>query len=308
MTGSLLLTNALVKRYSYEHMRHFLMGFLFLVILLVVSCSPSTSSSVSDQLSRGKVIYEQGCATENCHGTQGEGIPKESGFRAWPLIGEDFQRRNPTAQVVFDVVRSGGESSLRALTDQEVYDSIAYELSLNGVELSEPLNSQNAPGLASGAAARTQKSGTLFPPPGNAELTSTWPASSPQADLTLPFTAENDNLRLRLTQIALATTINGKVPTSGGSYILIVLTFEDLATKSLEVAPELLSLVTRDGQTLAPLDIGLAYPVDRFHTQTIQPEHGTAALAIFTLPEGAEIDHIQYSLPAGGQLILELAR
>lgn len=289
-------------------MRYFLPGLLLFIIILGVSCSPSPTSPVPDQLARGKVIYEQGCATENCHGTQGEGLPRGDGFRAWPLVGEDFQRRNPTAQVVFDVVRSGGESSLRALTDQEVYDSIAYELSLNGVELTEPLGSQNAPSSSSGAGAATQKPGTLFPPPGNAELISTWPDSSLQEALDLPLTAENGELRLRLTQIALAASIGGTVPSSGGSYVLMVLTFEDLADGPLEVGPGQLNLVTADGGTLAPQEIGLAYPVDRFHSQTIQPEHGTAALAVFALPEAAEMDHLLYTLPDGGQLILELTR
>ena len=284
-------------------MRHFLPGFLLFIILLIVSCSPSTVSSVPDQLARGKVIYEQGCATENCHGIQGEGIPRGNGFRAWPLVGEDFQRRNPTAQVIFDVVRSGGESSLRALTDQQVYDSIAYELSLNGVQLSEPLNSQNAPALTSGTEAKTPEVGSLFPPPGNAELISPWP----DASLQLPLSVENSKLRLRLTQTALAASIGGKVLPSGGNYVLMALTFEDLDNKPLEVGPQYLSLVTGDGQALAPLDVGLAYPVDRFHTQTIQPEHGMAALVIFALPESAEINQLQYTLPNEEQLILELA-
>ena len=283
-------------------MRHFLVGFLFFVILLVVSCSSSTTSPVSDQLTRGKVIYERGCATENCHGTQGEGLPRGDGFRAWPLVGEDFQRRNPTAQVVFDVVRSGGESSLRALTDQEVYDSIAYELSLNGIQLSAPLNSQNAPALASGAAAKKPEPGSLFPPPGNAELLSTRPVPA------LPLSAENSNLRLRLTQIALTASIGGKVASSGGSYALMILTFEDLTDDPLKVGPEQLKLVTADVQTLEPLEIGLAYPVDRFHSQTIQPEHGTAALVIFALSEAADMDHLLYTLQDGEQLILTLTQ
>ena len=284
-------------------MRRLLVGFLFLLILLGVSCTPSITSPVSDQLIRGQAIYEKGCATENCHGAQGEGIPSGNGFRAWPLVGEDFQHRNPTAQVVFDVVRSGGESSLRALTDQEVYDSIAYELSLNDIQLSEPLNAQNAPVLLSGAAAKIPEPGSLFPPPGNAELISTWQEAPP-----LPRSAENSGLRLRITQIALTASIGGKAPSSGGSYVLMVLTFEDLADEPLEVGPRQLSLVTADGQTLTPLDIGLAYPVDRFHSQTIQPEHGTAALVIFALPKSADMGHLLYTLQDREQLILALTK
>jgi len=285
------------------HMRFLLVGFLFFVIILGVSCGPYIKSPVSDQLTRGQAIYEQGCATENCHGAQGEGIPSENGFRAWPLVGEDFQRRNPTAQVVFDVVRSGGESSLRALTDQEVYDSIAYELSLNGVEFTEPLDSQSAPSLVSGAAGNAPEPGELFPPPGNAKLISTW-ENAP----SLPLTAENNDLRIRLTQIALAASIGGRAAPSEGNYVLMVLTFEDLTDDPLEVWPEQLKLVTAEGQTLKPQETGLAYPVDRFHSQTIQPEHGTAAWVAFVLPGAEAMDHLLYTLDDREQLILRLAQ
>lgn len=289
-------------------MRYILPGIFLLIFLLVASCSPSTASPVSDQLARGQVIYEEGCDIEACHGTDGKGIPSENGFRVWPLVGEDFQRRNPTAQVVFDVVRSGGESSLRALTDQQVYDSIAYELSLNGVQLSEPLDSQNAPILISGAAAEFPDPGSLFPPPGNAELLSPWPATFPQGTLSLPISAKSDNLRMRVTQLALAASIGARQPSNDGYFVFVVITLEDLANEPLEVGPNHLSLVTADGQTLSPQDIGLAYPVARFYTQTIQPEHGTAALVIFDLPEGAEMNHLQYKLPQGEPLILGLTQ
>lgn len=286
-------------------MRIVLLGFFIFVILTGISCSPSQTSPVAEQLARGKEIYEEGCATENCHGTQGEGIPSENGFRAWPLVGEDFQRRNPTAQVIFDVVRSGGERSLRALTDQQVYDSIAYELSLNEVGFSEPLGSQNAAETTSGKTVGKPEPGKLFPPPGNAELVSDWPGSSVPA---LPIQAENSDLRMRLTQMAMAVSIGEKAPPDGGSYFLVVFTLEDLADHPLEVGPRYLRLVTEDGQNLEPFEVGLNYPVARFYAQTIQPEHGTAALAIFALPENAEIGFMRYNLPDGPQLVLEMAK
>jgi len=286
-------------------MRYLLPGFLILIIFYIASCTQTPASPIAEQLSRGKLIYEQGCATEACHGTSGEGIRSETGFRAWPLVGEDFQRRNPTAQVIFDVVRSGGESSLRALTDQQVYDSIAFELSLNEVELSEPLNAQNAPNVISGSAAEKPEPGSLFPPPGNAELVSDWPMTSVPA---LPIQTENSDLSIRLTQIALATSIEGKVPPDGGNYLLVVFTLEDLADQPVEVSPQYLRLVTGDGQMLEPVEIGLNYPVDRFHTQMIQPEHGTTAFTIFALPDAAKIGYVQYSLPDGQQLTLNLSQ
>lgn len=288
-------------------MRFFLSGFLLLAVLSAAACAPAPASPVADQLARGQGIYEQGCATAACHGINGEGIHSGNAFRDWPLVGEEFQRRNPTAQVIFDVVRSGGESSLRALTDQQVYDAIAYELSLNGVELSEPLDSQNAPGLSSGAAAVAPEPGSLFPPPGNATLISTRALPSPLAP-ALPATAENSDLRLRLTQMALAASIGGTVLPAGGSFVLMVITLEVLADQPLAVSPQYLRLATKDGQMLEMLETGLTYPVARFYPQTIQPEHGTAALVIFGLPETAQIDHLLYTLPGGQQLILEMAQ
>ena len=288
------------------HMRHFnswsnpfLSGFLVFIILLAVSCTTTPASSVADQLSRGQAIYEQGCATAACHGINGEGIRSGNGFRVWPLVGEDFQRRNPTAQVIFDVVRSGGEPSLRELTDQRIYDAIAYELSLNDVELPEPLDSQNAPVSSSGTAGAPEP-GRLFPPPGNARLISTWFAPA------LPISMENSVLRIRLTQAALAASIGDTVPPARESYILMVFTLEVLADHPLEVGPQYLRLVTKDGQMLEPLEIGLDYPVARFYHQNIRPEHGTAALAIFALPETAQISHLLYRPPTGQQLVLKM--
>jgi hypothetical protein len=124
----------------------------------------------------------------------------------------------------------------------------------------------------------------------------------------LPISAENSDLRIRLTQLALAASIGEKVPPDKGSYVLAVLTLEDLADHPLEVGPQSLRLVTEDGQTLKPLEIGLDYPVARFYSQTIQPEHGTAALAIFALPENTKIGHMQYNLPAGQQLVLDMSQ
>jgi len=282
-------------------MRILLLEILLFAVLGVVSCGPTPVSSVENQISRGQTIYQQGCATTLCHGVNGEGIRIGNNYRDWPLVGGEFQRRNPTAQVIFDVVRSGGEKPLRALTDQQVYDAIAYELSLNNVEFSEPLNSQNAPVLSSGAAAGTQKPGSLFPPPGNARLISNW--SAPE----VPVYAENSDLRIRLTQIALAASIGDKVPPGEGSYVLIVFTLEDLADHPLDVGPQYLSLVTQDGQILEPLEIGLAYPVARFSPQNIQPEHGTAAHAIFALPETASLSQLRYTLSDWQPLILDLA-
>ena len=125
---------------------------------------------------------------------------------------------------------------------------------------------------------------------------------------TLPISAENSYLRLRLTQIALATSIGERVPPDIGNYVLAVFTLEDLADHPLDVGPQHLNLVTEDGQTLEPLEIGLDYPVARFYSQTIQPEHGTAALAIFALSGNTKIGHMQYNLPPRQTLVLDITQ
>ena len=99
-----------------------------------------------------------------------------------------------------------------------------------------------------------------------------------------------------------------KSPPGGESYLLVVFTLEVLADHPFEVSPQNLRLEIEDGKMLEPLEIGLNYPVDRFHTQTIQPEHGTAALVIFALPEAAKIKDLRYSLPAGQQLVLTISQ
>jgi mono/diheme cytochrome c family protein len=282
-------------------MRWVLPILLLWAAFLAASCTPTAVSPAVEQRTRGKVIYTQGCATTQCHGVQGEGIQEGGRFRDWPLVGEVFQRRNPTAQVVFDVVRSGGEPALRALTDQQVYDAIAYELSLNGVELSELLGSHNAPAVHSGAAAGEPVPGSLLPPPGNADLVPGWPAPG------LPLAAENKVLRLRLTQMAQTGSIGGTPPPGGGQYALLVFTLEVLTGQPLDVGPQALRLETDDGRLLEPSDVKLDFPVARFYPHTIQPEHGAAALGIFALPASSHSASLQYILPDGQQLRLRLA-
>jgi mono/diheme cytochrome c family protein len=281
------------------HLVH--LGILLNVVMGMAACSLTSPASVSAQLSRGESVYIQGCAIVFCHGIDGEGIRNDDHFRVWPMVGSEFQHRNPNAQVVFDVVRSGAEPSLRALTDQQIYDAIAYELSLNGVELSEPLVAQNAFVVSSGVASEEQKAGTLFPPPGNSTLVSSWVAPM------LPVSAENKALNMRVTQIGLSLSIDSMAPPAGGSYLLVVFTLEDLNKQPIEVGPQYLSLVTKGGNILEPLDINLDYPVTRLHPQTIEYEHGIVALAIFNLPESSQIDHLLYTWPSDQPLVLYLS-
>ncbi|OGO33349.1 MAG: hypothetical protein A2Z16_10545 [Chloroflexi bacterium RBG_16_54_18] len=281
-------------------MRIFLTEFLFIAFLGLAACRPILTSPGSEQRLRGKEIYERGCATDSCHGNNSEGIRIGSEFRDWPLVGKVFQQRNPTAQVIFDVVRSGGEKSLRALTDQQVYDAIAYELSLNDKEFDNLLDSQNAPVTSSGEAAGKPESGSLFPPPGNARLIAGWHAP------TLPINVENTDLRIRLTQIAKASTIGQNIAPTGGSFVLVVFTLEVISDHPLEVGPQHLRLVTDEGRELEPKEIGINYPVARFYQQVIQPDYGTSALAIFALPESANLGCFKYALPIGQPIIMKL--
>jgi mono/diheme cytochrome c family protein len=279
----------------------FTASLLAVFLHLGTSCAPAQESPVGQQLKRGLPIYEQGCATETCHGVNGEGIRGASGFRVWPLVGADFQGRNPTAQVIFDVVRSGGEPSLRGLSDQQIYDAIAYEMSLNDVELTAPVVSHNAPRLATGQRATVPQDGQLFPPPGNAHLLAT------AVPLSLPLQVENSELRMRATQVARAASIGQNTPPAGAVYVLMVMTFEDLTDHSLEVGPSQLRLVGKHGASHPPLDIGLADAVDRFRTQTIEPDHGTAGFVAFVVQESEDLGHLAYTLPSGQELVLEMA-
>ena len=106
--------------------------------------------------------------------------------------------------------------------------------------------------------------------------------------------------------MALVDSIGINKLSSGGQYVLIVSTMEVLADQPLEVGPQFLRLVSKDGLKLEPLEINLDYPVTRFSDQIIQSEHGTAFLGIFALPESSEIGYLHYTTPARQPLIVEL--
>lgn len=124
--------------------------------------SPAAAQTpVESQLLRGKGLYVANC--EGCHGADSRGRPPQ----IQPAVGQSFVARNPNARVVFDVIRSGQEPNLRAMTDQQIYDAIAYELSLNGATPREELTSANALDVPTGAGSPGRNApGQLFPPPG----------------------------------------------------------------------------------------------------------------------------------------------
>ena len=112
------------------------------------------------QAAAGRETYALTCL--ECHGDHGQGVPG----RSEPTEGRLFQNRNPTALVIFDVVRSGREPKLRALTDDQVWAAIAAELTANGVDLGgRTLGADHAAAVTTGSAAHPDSS--RFVPPGH---------------------------------------------------------------------------------------------------------------------------------------------
>lgn len=275
---------------------------------LVVACVtaeispiPPTTETVADQLARGAPLYAQNCATSKCHGTQGEGLRSSNSFRAWPLVGPEFEARNPNAQVIFDVVRSGSEQNLRVMTDQQIYDAIAYELSQNGLRLIAPLTADNAMGIATSASGSGSTVGELFPPPGDATL-----VDAPFSLIDTGTGGYGGYLSWRVDQLAVASHIGSAAPSNGGRFLILVIAFANQSAESLDVGPEFLRIFDSNGNVLEPQALDLAYPIERFHHQTIEPGHGTAAVVIFALGAGATPKQLTYDDQTGHPLHLAL--
>jgi len=250
---------------------------------------------VKGQLASGAPIYAQTCATSACHGTQGEGIRSGNGFSAWPLVGDEFQSRHPNAQIAFDVIRSGDEPNLRALTDQQIYDAIAYELSQNQIALKFPLTADNAFAIYGGSmSGRTQ--GGLFPPSDNVVINATphtW---------GLPIITESPKLRIQIDQIVEASAIGNAKAT----FLILVIVFSDLDDQPITVSPNHLSLSTPSGDLLQPQSINIHSAIEKFHEQTIKPQHGTVGLVIFMLTAPDQFDQLIYDDGTGEHLIMAL--
>jgi hypothetical protein len=265
------------------------------------AAAASAPASVADQLTRGARLYALGCATAECHGTHGQGVRSGGTFRVWPLVGADFQARNPTAQVIFDVVRSGSERSLRAMTDQQIYDAIAYQLSLNGVQQTAVLDVHGAATLRTGPAAPASGHGEIHPPIGDAVLLQ--PTAISRAP---PAPVANGYLRLRVDQVARASAIRGQSVAGGGAFWILVLAIQDLTDRPIALEPRHLRLRTSTGVSLEPREIDLDSPIERFHAQIITPEHGTAAVAVFAVPAGATPAQLAYDDHTGHPLSVKL--
>jgi len=217
----------------------------------------------------------------------------------WPLTGDEFQSRHPNAQVVFDVIRSGGEPNLLMLTDQQIYDAIAYELSQNQIPLESPLTAENA-FMTYGGGMSGEAQGGLFPPSDNAVIINT------PLTCDLPIATENERLRLQLDQIAQASAIGNVKPPAGGAFLILVIVFNDLDNEQITVGPEHLRLSTPTGELLEPQPINIQSAIEKFHTRTIKPQHGTVGLVVFTLTASEGFDRLMYDDRAGNQLTLAL--
>ncbi len=276
-------------------------SFLFACAAPTSSPTPTPSiGTVTDQLARGATLYAQNCATANCHGTKGEGLRSGDSFTAFPLVGKDFQARNPNAQVVFDVVRSGGEQNLRALTDQQIYDAIVFELQENGAKLAAPLSAQRA--------SMTPNSNLAFDP------AAIYPPLDGVAYIVPPvpprafWIADNGYVELRVDQIAFASAINQQSPPRGGAYVIVVLALRDLTNHALDIDPKFLRLYDSIGSALEPQAIALHSPIEQFHHLTIQPDHGAAAIVVFALSSGATYDRIVYDDQTGHAVTLKFSQ
>jgi hypothetical protein len=273
---------------------------LFLILAGVVAGCSNPQRESAAQVAVGGRIYARDCATELCHGNQGEGIRAGDSFRVWPLVGVEFEARNPNAQVIFDVVRSGSEPNLRALSDEEIYAAIAYELAQNGVQLSEPLGDENAASIASGETNPKASWGSLYPPPGNAILLE--PPAAPEGVLQ----GAERPLSLRVDQLAKASVIGKAVAPEGGYFVIVVFALQNLGEADLSVDPQFLHLLDNQGQAHSAAQANLAYPMERFHAQMIQPGHGTAGYDIFAVPPGAAHERLVYDDPTAEALEIDL--
>jgi hypothetical protein len=254
---------------------------------------------MKSQLESGAPIYIQTCATTACHGTQGAGIHSGNGFKVWPLVGDEFQSRHPNAQIVFDVIRSGNERNLLALTDQHIYDSIAYQLSQNQITLDSPLTAENA-FLTHGGGMSGEAQGGLFPPSDNSVM-----IRIPQIR-HLPFAIQDKKLRLQVDQFAQTTAIGNVKSPDGGAFLILVLVFNDLDDQPITLSPDHLKLSTPNGEHLKPQSINLHSAIEKFHEQTIKPKYGTVGLVVFTLTARDQFDQLIYDDAVGQALVLAL--
>ena len=87
---------------------------------------------------------------------------------------------------------------------------------------------------------------------------------------------------------------------------MLVFVLTDTGQTPITIGPENLSLTTPAGDILMSQETNPRTAIEKFHTQTIQPQYGTAALAIFSLPAPDHFDRLIYSDKQGNRLELSL--
>ena len=136
----------------------------------------------------------------------------------------------------------------------------------------------------------------LFPPSDNVTLMDT------PITLDLPIIAQNNKLHLQLDQIAQASAISN----NQGAYLILVIVTNDLDSEPITVSPDYLNLSTPRGELLKPQSINIHSAIEKFHEQTIKPQHGTVGLVVFTLSAPDGFNQLMYDDGAGNRLTLAL--
>ena len=138
--------------------------------------------------------------------------------------------------------------------------------------------------------------GGLFPPSENAVLIGTPFARS------LPILAQNNKLQLQVDQIAQASAIGDAT----GTFLILVIVFNDLDDQPITVSPDDLKLSTPSGGLLQPRPVNIQSAIEKFHARTIKPHHGTVGLVVFTLSAPEDFDQLIYGDGVGEPLTLAL--
>jgi hypothetical protein len=284
--------------------RIFITALVLLIITIAgAACveqkSPTPEPMTFDkQAVLGRPVYYQNCATTLCHGTDSKGSPKGASSQVRQLIGVQFLERNPNTQVMFDIVRSRSDPNLLTLTDDQVYQAVAFDLTLNQIQLKEAITPKNAETLPPGG---SQKTGQLYPPAIGISLLST--TSGP----SLPKVASNSSLGLRVDQLAFTGAVGTYTPTKeGGTFVIVVLTLKNLGNKPINVDPKFLSLTDSNGNKHNPQSLNFNYPIVRFHAEQIQPQYSYSGYAIFGLAKATSYKSLTYDNGSGNPLSVEL--
>lgn len=113
---------------------------VFLVLLVLFLAGPVLAQSKGDA-KNGRELYLEKCVL--CHGSQGEGWDWTKKVAKPPIPVPDLAKVAPeqSDQFLFDVIKGGGEAVGKTrfmppfgfqLSDQEVWDLVAYMRSLGG--------------------------------------------------------------------------------------------------------------------------------------------------------------------------------